>query len=753
MTRETWGRGDVDPELGPGRAFGDYLIERRLGQGGMSTVWLARHPRLHVDCALKVLTVANPHATARLLREARVQAATHPNLLKVLDLVTVDGRVALVLEFVDGPSLADLVATRELTLDEVDAIATGTLDGLRAAHAAGVVHRDLKPSNILLAPVDREKGAFAPKIADFGIAKVETDLHLTEVGLALGTPRYMAPEQLRRAHAVDARADLFSLGCALYELLTRRPPFDGGSEVDLYDQALHGRFPPLATLRPEAPERMIRTIERCLRPDPADRPPDCDALATAWSAPTTNGRLYLSKEEIEPFRARRDRPLPPAGTHLAPDRLGATELGPDEAAHVATCSKCRRDREPLRAFLKADLTAGETEARTSTTRGPRLFGRVEVLREAVALRDGGARLIAIVGPGGVGKTRLATELAHTSPAGVAGFVDLADARTAQDLARSVGTAIGAGAEPTDAEIALALASRGATLLVLDNCEPIVAETALRVGRWLDLAPRLVVVVTSREPLRVAQERVLRLDPLPPGDAREMFRALALAARPDLDVDGHDEAITRLVERLDGLPLAIELAAARVRTMSPTQLLERMPRRFDLLGGGPRDRSPRQATLRGALAWSWDLLDPDERLALAQCSVFRGGFTLEAAERVLRLGPDAWVPNVLEALCDKSLVQLGANRRYRLLESVREYAAEHLAAQAGTEPTEQRHLAWIVAAASDEAPQDDLLELDNLLVALRRAIAWDRYEAVELAMRMGRLADREGPLVVEGRVID
>jgi predicted ATPase len=262
---------------------------------------------------------------------------------------------------------------------------------------------------------------------------------------------------------------------------------------------------------------------------------------------------------------------------------------------------------------------------------------------------------------------------------------------------------------------------------------VLAGSAFAAKTEIYVTPRLVVVATSREVLKVAGERAVPVPPLRPGPALALFEALARAARPDLDLTACRAECAEIVDCLEGIPLALELVAARVRGMNPRQILERLDRILDS-PAGRRDLAPRHATLRATFDDSWGLLSPAEQRALAQCSVFHGGFDLEAAEAVLDLGPDAlWVPDVVQELVDRSLLRIDPSGRYRILEVVREYAAEHL------DPTEReasldRHQAHYFAATSD-ADSD----LENQIVATSRAMrSGDVLVAAQAACRLGRL---------------
>ncbi|MCK6522898.1 serine/threonine protein kinase [Myxococcota bacterium] len=258
-----------------------YVLESVLGHGGMATVYLARHVELRSTHAIKILHLANETLRARALLEARSQATIrHPNVVAVTDLLRLsDGAPALVMELIDGPSLAALLKRGPLPIEVAEGIAVGILRGLGAAHKAGLIHRDLKATNVLL---DIRQGYAVAKIADFGLVKAasadQSEGAGTRSGALLGTPGAMAPEQARDPREVDDRADLFSAGVILYHMVTGEPPYPTHDAIESYLRANEGRRAPVATLRPELPRRWVDTINAALDPDPSMRPESADAM-------------------------------------------------------------------------------------------------------------------------------------------------------------------------------------------------------------------------------------------------------------------------------------------------------------------------------------------------------------------------------------------------------------------------------------------------------------------------------------------
>jgi predicted ATPase/class 3 adenylate cyclase/Tfp pilus assembly protein PilF len=363
-------------------------------------------------------------------------------------------------------------------------------------------------------------------------------------------------------------------------------------------------------------------------------------------------------------------------------------------------------------------------------------GREDVLVELASRFDAGARLVSVLGMGGTGKTRLALHFSWAwlgdFPGGV-WFCDLSQARGLDGIVHAVAAALGVplGRDDPVVQLGNAIAGRGECLVVLDNFEQVSRHADDTLGRWLDRANEARFLVTSREVLGMGGEEALALPPLQPPDAAQLFLRRAQSARADFRLDAQDQAaILPLVNLLDGLPLAIELAAARVRVLSPSKLLARMSERFRLLASSGK-RHDRQATLRATFDWSWELLQAPERAALAQLSVFEGGFTLEAAEAVLDLSAldgAPWTPDLLQSLVDKSFVRQRVDGRFNLLGTMQEYAAEHLRTPGrfgGSGPqalaaARARHAAYFAGLGEKRAVADSCVEVDNLVVACHRA---------------------------------
>jgi predicted ATPase len=322
-----------------------------------------------------------------------------------------------------------------------------------------------------------------------------------------------------------------------------------------------------------------------------------------------------------------------------------------------------------------------------------LVGREREVAELLhLLRVEGRRLLTITGPGGMGKTRLAAEAAGeliTEFEHGVWFVDLSHVRDSELVEPTIAATLGATGELVDH-----LRSRE-LLLVLDNLEQVV-DVAPELGRLLEACAGLVLLCTSREPLHLRAEREYPLQPLVDTTAIELFLQRAQAADPSFESD--EALLGELCLRLERMPLAIELAAARVKILSPEQLLDRLGRRLPVLTGGARDAPARQRTLRGTIEWSYELLTEDDRSLFARLAVFAGGWTFEAAEDVCGADLDA-----LQSLADKSLVRL-EDDRFRMLETIREYAVEQLEKSGEAKGLRERHADFYVELAERAEPE-------------------------------------------------
>jgi predicted ATPase/DNA-binding SARP family transcriptional activator len=630
-----------------------FVIERELGRGGMAVVYLARDTKHARHVALKML---HPEMSAaigreRLEREIRVTAGLqHPHILPLHDSGEWAGTLYYVMPFVDGESLrARLAREGQLAIGDALTIAKEVAEALDHAHRRGVVHRDVKPENILLA----ERHAI---VADFGIARILSHaLDLTHGGIALGTPAYMAPEQIAGRDDETPATDIFSLGCVLFEMLAGRPPWIGASAVSLMARRETEPVPRLRNLRTDAPFWLDDVLQDMLAKEPS-------------------ARVRSASEVV--------RLLQSAG--------GAT-----------------RSRLPV---IDEEMIGREAALREALS----LLGRADVT------------VLTLTGAGGTGKTRLAIQIARELEPRVdrVCFVDLSSVREVEGVIPAIAAASGvqpeSGCDLIDA-IAAAYAGRR-TLILLDNFEQVV-DAAPSIARLVASAPATKVLITSRIRLGIRAEHELVVAPLPLPDedasgsslrenaAIRLFVRRASAANAAIVFDDESlRAVERICARVDGLPLAIELAAARCRLMSPQTIASRIESGFELVSGGGRDLPARHQTIRDTVAWSVALLGPRERDMFARMAVFAGGCTIVAAEDVC--GGEDRPKRVLDdvtALVDASLLMrdmaVGRSEpRLRMLETVREVASEALARSAESDAIARRHAEWYTWLATSLSPQ-------------------------------------------------
>src|SRR5881409_1356391 len=612
----------------------------------MATVHLAQDLKHRRRVAVKVVRpeFATTLGAERFLREIEIAAAlNHPHILAVHDSGQAAGLLYYVTPYVEGKTLRDrLQREKRLPLEEALQIAREVADALDYAHQRGVVHRDIKPENILF------QSAHAV-VADFGIARAiaapgETpSAALTQPGVAIGTPDYMSPEQASGQRELDGRCDQYALACVLYEMLAGQPPFTGPTMESILIRHLTVAAPRITDFQPDVSKPVAAALTRAMAKAPADRFSGMAAFVEAIEAPEA-----------------------PAG---APPPTQLTSF-------------IGRERE----------TAAVQELLRST------------------------RLLTLTGAGGSGKTRLALEVASRVgtqyPDGVA-WVELAPLSNPELVPHHVADALGVRRDGIRAagDALLEALREWDALLVLDNCEHLVEACARLAEALLRGCPRLRILATSREALGIGGERAWLVPALalPAEAGKSVTRAVAAASeairlfvertqgvRPSFELlEDNAAAIAHICRRLDGLPLAIELAAARARVLDPQQIAARLDDVFGLLSAGSRTAAPRQRTLRATIEWSHALLTEPERILFRRLGIFAGGFTIEAAEAVAAGGTitAADVLDLLSGLVDKSLVSLeteALEARYRMLETMRQFAREQLeqageAAELGRRP--------------------------------------------------------------------
>jgi len=695
-----------------GQRLGAYTVLSLLGGGGTGVVYRARDEKLGREVAMKILhagLLADAAQRSRFQREARALAAlNHQNIGAIYAIEEIDGASALVLELVDGPTLAEQLERGPLPVDEALKLARQIADALNAAHRHGIVHRDLKPANIKITEHSHAK------LLDFGIATQASSqptttgsLPLTVTGQVLGTAQYMSPEQVRGA-AVDSRSDQFSFGIVLFEMLTGRQPFTRGNAAETMAAIMWDPPPALGAIDSSIPAPLQSIVYRCLAKEPTGR--------------------YASTSDLV--------------TDLA--TLGSRVVEPQLVAGASGRVALPAPRTPL-IGREAELEAVQS----------------------LLLRDD-VRMVTLTGTGGAGKTRLAIGAASELVQNFGGvyFVPLAPITDPALVAPAIAKVIGVGETPDrDASEILKetlRAAREPMLLLLDNFEQLVAAAPVLTD-LLESCAKLKLLVTSRAVLRVYGEHAFEVPALrlpAPGTASlaKIARAPAVAllvqraaaVKQDFRLTPENAAaVTTICAKLDGIPLAIELAAARLRTLTPAAMLERLESRFELLTGGARDLPARQQTLRATVEWSFGLLTPNEQKLFRRLAVFVNGGTLEATEAVCNPMSDlgASVLDAMESLIDQSLIQkfepASGETRFSMLETIRDYALERLAASPDEALTRKAHAAYCLVLAEEGQMAGTtqgavwMERCDRELANFRSALDWAvRTGNAEWGLRIG-----------------
>jgi predicted ATPase/serine/threonine protein kinase len=746
---------------------GRYHLEKKLASGGMAEVFLARQQGLKgfekLVCLKRILPgyADNADFVRMFIDEARVAAdLRHPNLVNVFDAGESGGTYFIAMEYLEGHDVAALIRQSNARKVEVPVavalqVVADAARGLHAAHVKAdlsgrplhIVHRDISPQNLFVT----HHGL--TKVLDFGVARSAYRSSKTEVGVVKGKLGYVSPEQLDGVE-LDGRSDLYSLGVVLWEFLVLERLFARASDAEVLRAIIEGRVPAPSSKRKGLPKELDALVLKAVALDRDRRFADCEAFATALE-----DYLVELKTPSSPTRLTRwmttlfDPAVPTPALPLPKDEKTKTRKVKGAAKKSAPLDGAADFLGAVEQFLQGDQRRRTNLVPPTTP----LVGREAELRALSASFDEGARLVTLVGFGGMGKTRLSTAWASSQvpafeAAGGVWFVDLSEARSIDQLVKAVADAVGfqapvnASRDAAVTHTARQLKSLGRALLVLDNFEQLVAHADQTVGTWLSLASELRVVVTSREALSIPGEVVQPLEPLPfAGDeapALQLFRARAEQVRNKALTKAELDDAEVICERLEGHPLALELAASRLREFTVREVRDRLRERFELLGGRGPGPSHRHATLWSAIDWSWQLLKAAEQRALAQLSVFRGGFTLEAAAAVIDVsGLSGARSNVdlVRALHRKSLVRSSVNpalpRELRLgmLESIHEFAGEQLEASGDAGPARRRHAAYylqvgrgwageVANGTSLEALTHLELERDNLTEVFDRALA-------------------------------
>jgi non-specific serine/threonine protein kinase len=667
--------GSAATELGAA-GFGDA---REIGRGGFGVVYQCRQASLDRTVAVKVLTAdIDEENRSRFLREQRAagRLTGHPNIVNILEVGELDhGRPYIVMPFYSQGSLHTRIRRHgPLTEEDVLRVGVKIASALEAAHELGILHRDVKPANILLSNYGD------PALTDFGIARIVGGFETTS-GVVSGSPAFLAPEVIAGA-IPDRTADVYGLGATLFAAATGHTAFERLSGEQLVAQFVRIHEKPVPNPRDYGiADDISSLIEGAMASDPGSRPTVTDL-----------GRQLRHVQRIHGFHSigtddRAGQAFSEFGTPRIPAKF---QDDPQSGAYSG---------------LPLDLTSFVDR-------------RIESAQVRNLLKT--ARMVTLTGMGGVGKTRLALRVARRlQPSFTDGvfLVELGELRDESLLVDVVAEGLGVrdcSSSPLLEVLKDHLATRK-LLLVLDNCEQVLNAVAALTDALLRASSGLRMLLTSREPVGISGEVVLMIAPLvvpnpehlpkrlPRNDAMTLFAERGATVVPGFEVTEENQVtVAQICQKLDGLPVAIELAAARLRAISPTEILQRLTDSYALLTGGSRDSPSRQQALRVCIGWSYDLCEPQEQQLWSRLSVFAGSFELNAAEQICGRDLSEYFLDAITSLVDKSILireKAAPVTRFRMLDTVRDFGKGKI--EASVEPElRKRYRDWYEQLACD-----------------------------------------------------
>lgn len=698
---------------------GRYQIEHLIGSGAMGDVLRGTDLESGMTVAVKrlkpELVSRDLEMVKRFEREGEaLRVLNHPNIVKMLTACSEHGQYYLVMEYVAGGSLRDaLREIPQLPVRRALQIALDLADALTRAHRLGIIHRDVKPENVLLAEDD------TPRLTDFGVAHVGGGDTLTAEGTLIGTYAYLSPEALL-GKPLDERADIWAFGVMLFEMLTGTRPFQGDLPGTVISAILREPVPDFSNYRADVPEAVQDLIYRMLEKNEGDRigsvrqvGAGLEDLLKGLDTGTIHSVSGVSRQRTEPISGPRFESISTSGSRI-------------------------------------------TNLPAQTT--PFIGRHKELVEIEDMLSSADCRLVTLIGPGGMGKTRLSIEAAGRQTSGPythgVYFVPLAplpeDDPIISTLAESISFTFGPG--DLDMQLINYLREKN-MLLVMDNFEHVLPRASL-VDAILNAAPGVKVLATSRSRLNIQSECLYDVPPMeiprsssPASieqvEAVQMFLAYARRVQPGFSLEDGDYApVIEICRLVDGLPLGLELAASWLRLLSPVEIAEELRQSLDFLESDSRGLPERHRSLRGVFEYSWKLASEEEKQAYLGLTVFRGGFTREAAKEVAGTSLMA-----LRGLVDKSLVRRNPDGRYFIHGLLHQYGKELLEANpAADTATHKKHSAYYLQLLKKidlnnlgdrfEKTMDELdTEHENMHVALKWAIEERQAEDIQAVIEV------------------
>jgi predicted ATPase len=635
-----------------------YTLQDELGSGGMGTVYRGVDARNQQTVAIKQLKadVAQPENIERFQREGEaLRDLNHPNIVKMLDMLEHEGQHYLVMEYVAGGDLSQLLKQGQIPLEEILKLSIDLADALTRAHKLSIIHRDLKPANVLIG----DDGVL--RLTDFGVAHVGSKDRVTDTDAIIGTLDYLPPEAFD-GKPFEARGDIWAFGVMLFEMLAGERPFKGQTLMEIIQAIASHEIPDLEVLRPDTPIALVDLIYRMLERDPQMRIPS----------------VRIVGAELESMIEGRDHA--------------------QHANHLDT------DSDMFSLLPKNNLPAQVTS----------FVGREHELSELRKLiKDTSLRLITVIAPGGMGKTRLALEVGTQTLRLFEQRVYLVELALLAD-ATSIVSAIADALkysfqndERSPKQQVLDYLANKKCLLILDNYEHLMEGAGL-VSDILVASPRVQILVTSRQPLKQTGETLFHLSGMDFPDwemtadamnyaAVKLFVNSAKRTMSDFELDSRNLSdVARICHMVQGMPLGIVLAVSWLGILTTSEIVQEMQQGISFLETEETNLPERQRSIRAVMNYTWQTMSEIEQQVFMQASVFLGGFTRDAVQSVT----GASLRNLM-TLANKSVLRRNADSgRYSIHEMLRQYAAEHLQHNGNETTAHERHMTYYANHMND-----------------------------------------------------